>query len=78
MFKDASKHPGGGGEWPPKYGTYYGQETGGIAGQMIDQDDDGSVATCDVEKSGKTIGGFTAAGGNVREVCRDGFFGGGS
>ena len=50
MFEDASKHPWGD-ERPPKDETSSEQETRGIAGQMIDQYDDGSVATCDVEKS---------------------------
>jgi hypothetical protein len=64
-----------GNDWPPKYGNYCGQETLRFAGTMIDQYNDGSDVTCDVEKSGKNDWGLYGVGGNAWEVCSDGFCG---
>jgi len=64
---DTRKYPWGA-SWPPVHGNYRGQEAQG-RGDKIEGYDDGHVATCNVEDSGRNEWGLYGVGGNVWEAA---------
>jgi formylglycine-generating enzyme required for sulfatase activity len=58
-----------GGDWPPTYGNYAGEEVEGVLDSFIAGYRDGSVVSCAVEQSGRNSWGLYGVGGNVSEHC---------